>query len=554
VADKPIKGISERVEVKAVLNKPESGREEVILVPTTTHTDDFTVNFSLDANDLALSSTTTIEATVYATIETDAGPVFESFAQSLTIPLKEHLLEFNKDLGSSQKASFGELSYEQIGDFDYSVRLKPDSPFGAIIINPPSPIPHKPESDRKEIILVPTATHTDDFTVNFSLHTNELASSSTTTIIATVYTTIETDAGPVFESFAQSLTIPLKGHFLELNKDLGSSQKASFGELSYEQIGGFDYSVHLKPDSPFGAITINPPSPTPPELPSPPESPALPSSKTIGPGETLFLNLFESMDITFSYHFESDWPLNQVAEEVEINAVLGNPGVWSKTFALVPPITKNGDFSVTFPLEPDQLNQFRDVYQTITNETGASTSRSLIIKAKVHTIAQTGYGPIDEEFSQSLSTTLDSDTLVWSGELAGSRAGTIETTGMIPNPDTFVWLSITQARNLFATLLGIVFILFLYSLMMNVWFKPEKLPNIEEEALRARKKHKGVIVDVDDVPEADAQEKVIRASSLDELIKAADNMLMPVFHKAEAQRHIYYVIYGSTRYEYISEA
>jgi len=434
-------------------------------------------------------------------------------------------------------------------DFNFSYRFVADKPVKGISEQVEvKAVLDKPEIGREEVILVPVTTQTEDFTVNFSLDVNELALSSTTTIEANVYATVETDTGPVFESFTQKLTIRSRGPLLEVDKELGSTQRASLGELNYEQIGGFDYSVRLKPDSPFGAITLNPPSTI------PPESPALPSSKTVGPGETLFLELFDRMDMTFSYHFESDWPLRQIAEEVEINAVLGDRSVWSKTFALVPPTEKNGDFSVTFSLDSDHLSHFMDVFKAIITETRASGARSLTIEANVHTIAQTGYGPIDEEFSHSLSTTLDSDTLVWEGELVDSKAGTIELSRMIPNPNKFVGLSIGQARNLFATIMGIVFILFLYSLVMNVWFKPEKPPRIEEEALRARRKHKGVIVDVQEVPEAKAKEMVIQLNSLDELIKAADNLLKPVLHKAEAQRHTYCVIDGSTRYEYISEA
>ena len=80
VPDKLVWGISEEVEVKARL-----GREEVILVPKKTTTEEFTVGFSLDASELDLSSDITITAYVYTTVETHAGPIFESFAQSLAM-------------------------------------------------------------------------------------------------------------------------------------------------------------------------------------------------------------------------------------------------------------------------------------------------------------------------------------------------------------------------------------------------------------------------------------------------------------------------------------
>jgi len=260
------------------------------------------------------------------------------------------------------------------------------------------------------------------------------------------------------------------------------------------------------------------------------------------------------MEVTFSYSFESDRSVSQVAEEVEINAILVNPGVWSKTFVLVPLTKKRGNFTVTFPLDNEDFNHFIDVYKAIGKETGGSTPYNLTIKADVHTTAQTNFGPIDEEFSQTLSTTLGSNILEWEGELVGSKPGAIETSRIIPNPDKFVGLSISEIRILSASVIGIIFILLVYLIVLKIWFKPEKLSRVEEEVLRARKKHKDVIVDIEELPEAEAREIVIQLSSLDELIKVADGLLKLVLHKAEAHKHTYCVIDGLTRYEYISEA
>lgn len=408
-----------------------------------------------------------------------------------------------------------------------------------------------PELGPQEVILVPRTDQAGNpgFSIDFSLDANKLALSPLTTITANVYTTMETsDAGPIFESFTQSLTLQSKGPLIEVNRNLISTQRASLGELSYEQIGEFDYSVVLKSNSPFGAITL--------ELPSPalPESPALPSSKTLGPADTLFLRLLDKIDISFSYKFESDGPLRQLTEEVEINAVLGVPGGLTKTLVLVPTTKKNGDFTVTFPLDNEDFSHFIDVYKAIGKETGVSTPYNLTIKADVHTSAQTKFGPIGEEFSHSISTILESDILEWEGELIDSEAGVIEVSRIIPNPNKFVGLSIIQVRSLSTGVASVIFILLAYLIVLKIWFKPEKLSRIEEEALRARKKHKDVIVDVEELPEAETRELVFQLGSLDELIKAADSLLKPVLHKAEAHKHTYCVIDGLTKYEYISEA
>ena len=404
---------------------------------------------------------------------------------------------------------------------------------------------------QESIVLVPATNQTGDVSVGFSLDGSDLASSYTTTITATVYTTAEiTNIGPMFESFTQNLTIQSKGPLLEVDKNLAAARRASFGDLTYEQIGEFDYSVHLKPESPFGDITLRPPVPSPPPPPPPPQPL---SSKTLGPEDALYSKLFDSMDITFSYTFEADKPISQIDEEVEINAVLENPEAWSKSFILVPSTVKNGPFSIDFQLEQEDFEYFNEVYKTIERETGDSFPRKIAIKADVHTIAQTDFGLIDEKFSQTISTSLGGDIINWEGDFIDSKPATIERTRTVPNPDKIVGLPINVARISFVTLASIAFILLLFLVLWNVWLKPEILPFQEKEALRARKKYRNVVVDVRELPEAEVMEMVIRLGSLDAIIKTADNLLKPVLHMSEGDRHTYCVIDGFTRYEYVSE-
>ncbi len=76
---------------------------------------------------------------------------------------------------------------------------------------------------------------------------------------------------------------------------------------------------------------------------------------------------------------------------------------------------------------------------------------------------------------------------------------------------------------------------------------------VEEEAFRARKKHKNVIMDIVELSLAKPEEAIVPVGSLEELVKAADSLFKPVLHQTEVGRHTYCVIDGLTRYEYISE-
>ncbi len=389
----------------------------------------------------------------------------------------------------------------------------------------------------EEVVLVPKTGRTGPLHVVFSLDAGELALSPTTTITARVDTTIETATGPVFESFTQSLTIKSEELFLEVDEGLRSTKRASFGELSYEQIGEFDYSVRLKADSPWGAITISPP---PPPL----------SSKISGPGDTIFLNLLDRIDATFYYRLAANRPLNQVATEVAITAVLEATGLWSKRFPLVS-TEKSGDFNVGFTLD---LFHYLELLDIIRGETGASAeSYSLSLTADVHTIAETDFGPIDEVFSQTLSTALEGGTLEWKGELVQTQPGSIQKTELVPNPNRYLGLSLAAAKISSAALMGVFFLPLLFSVVLYVRFKPEELSPSEEEALRVRKKYGRLMVEAT-VHTPMEGEITISLGSMDDLIKIADELGKPIIHlvpTTDEESHAYCVLDGVTRYRYL---
>ena len=475
------------------------------------------------------------------------------------------------------------IDYQQDGKFDYDVYLKPSYLYGTIpletIDQPPQSTPkypaaiidsfdlsfnyrfvsdkpvtqiseeikvtqrrESPTGQAEETVLVSqnqTGTLTES-AVNFSLNTANITAYSRIVIRADVYTMAQTETAPVFESFTQSLTIEPQGSLLVVDRELTQSGSGSIRGVNYEQIGKFDYSVRLKPDSMFGAITLKPP-PTP--LPAPP---------TVQKSEkVIFTELVEKMDVTFAYKFAASRPANKLTEEVKITAVLDSLELWSKIFVLVPSTSKSGDFAVTFPLD---LEHFNKVIEAIQNEIGVSgESPTLTITADVHTVAETDAGTIDENFKQTLSSTLEGGTLKWNEELAKSQPGAIERTRLMPNPKRLLGLSVDEARIVFPALTGVFFILFLYVLAVYIRLKPVEVSPINEEARRAKKKFKRMIVDVSALPPIGADEKVIRFDSVEELATAADALLKPVLHLAEADKHTYCVIDGLIRYEYVSK-
>jgi hypothetical protein len=481
------------------------------------------------------------------------------------------------------------LDYEHQGGFDYLVSMKPSHLYGPEPQEtPPQPdllkypaeyidhfnltfsykfIPDGPVSGtsekvevraivrsagisgQKEIVLVPETSETGNFTISFPLNISADVSNSTiilgdnisgseVTILADVYTIVDADLVPVFESYSQSLPLHLNGPLIEVEGDLVHTSTGNIGDLYYEQLGEFDYKVILRADSPFGAITLGPSSPT---LTTPVQT------VTLGPEDTIISRLIDAINMSFSYRFESSEPVKKLEETVTVEAVLASPEKWSKTIELVPEAIENGDFTVTFPLD---LKAFTELFSTIQQETGtSSSSRILTIRAEVRVLADTDSGTIEAGFTPTISTDLTGDTLVWSGGLMQSEPGSITSTRVVPRTEKYLGMSVSQARILVPVIAGIFLVLFL-AILWYFWRRSGGPYAEEQEAQQALNKYKNLVVETKELPEVKPGEVVILLNSLDDLVKTGEGLLKPILHKAEGQRQVYCVFDGSMRYEF----
>ncbi|UCH42970.1 MAG: hypothetical protein JSW16_00035 [Dehalococcoidales bacterium] len=400
------------------------------------------------------------------------------------------------------------------------------------------------EGEDEEVVLMPMTSLPNGSSIFFTLDMDTLLASARMQISANAYLTIETDTGPVFERYSQVFTIWVNDPIIEMDRDLVNTYQASFGGLNYDIDGAFDYTVYLKEDSPYEAKILKPPvNPT-------PDVNSLPSTKTLGPGDSIYSALFDRMDGSFTYRFESNGPVRYVTEEVEVNAILETEGAWSKEFVLVPRTTKTGNFTVDFTLTSENLTHFVDILKVIKEETGISFPYILKIKAEVQTTAQTDYGLISEQFDQTLSARLGDQVITWEGQMTGSDSGSLRTNNMLPNPVKVMGFRVSEARILYPVLTG-VFLASLVTLLIYFRrFKPESLPSVEDELLRLRMKYKDTIIDVEELPQRITGDTVSVVNSLDELVKIADSLFKPVLHETQSEGHKYCVIDGAIRYTY----
>jgi len=483
------------------------------------------------------------------------------------------------------------VNYEHRGEFDYSVYLKPNSLYGPLqpqqevteeedtapvffrnIIDEAwlvfsynfscgqslstitnevvvSAIAENPGMWQKEIAILAETNGGQQVSVEFPLDLEPLESvvdeiedeigvrgyGNQFIIRAAVHTMAVTALGQTIEAdFSHEITVAVQAYTLKLEGSLERSDAGSDDGISYSREGRFDYEVYLKPNSLYDTDVLSS------EAPPAAESPSL---TPLGPGLTYFRNIVDNVMASFSYQFLSDKPVANMVEEVEVTAVLRYPEMWSKSFTLVPKTSYRGPFVVDFPVDIEAFQTFTDNLRT---ELGlGAASYDLAIQATVHTTGDTESGRIDEVFTHSLQGQLGMTTFTLAGSPAKQQPGAIVENSMVPVANTWVFRGLSLA--------GLVLVAFalLFVLRNSRQAQAVAISSMEEEALRAKRKHKGVIVDVSELPPAGAGEVVIPIGSVDELVSIADALLKPVLHHARADRHTYCVIDGGVRYLYV---
>lgn len=362
-------------------------------------------------------------------------------------------------------------------------------------------------------------------------------------IKATVHTIAQTAAGKTIEAdFSHEIVAILKGKTLELQGSLEGSGTGTKEMVAYTQEGWFDYEIYLKPNTLYEERVLRSEG-----LPVAGQSPSPQSSaQTLGPGLTYFTKIIDSIQASFSYRFMSDSLVTKRSEEVQITAIIENPGSWSKTLVLVPVTAEQGDFSISFPID---VGYFSKLISAIQQETGASASKyNIKIKADVHTIAQTDMGSVNEVYSQTMEGELGGNTLTLGKGLSQSKSGYIGG-GAAPVSSGTGGLKAPWLAGLIVALIALGYFGW-NEAQLRIALKPA-ISAVDAEAARVKKKYRQVIMDIKELPEIKPNETVIPVSSLDDLVRIADDLVKPVLHKAEEKAHIYCVVDGTVRYQYV---
>jgi len=170
-----------------------------------------------------------------------------------------------------------------------------------------------------------------------------------------------------------------------------------------------------------------------------------------------------------------------------------------------------------------------------------------LVTANVHTVASSESGTFDEVFNSSLVVTLEPGHIRWPEETSEDLSGSIIELRSETNSGRIT--AIVGSVAIFGMALAVL----LFAIWSYIQTKRIQVPTLETEAIRAKIAHKGIIVDVMNLPPDRTGQIVIPMDYLDELVKVADALLKPVLHKSEIEKHTYQVIDGLTVYQYTSD-
>jgi len=422
---------------------------------------------------------------------------------------------------------------------------------------------------QKTLELVPNTTTSGDFTLDFSLDTQQ---------INHIFTEIEKETGitaasenvtlnAYFQSGAdtsvQSLPITIQNNLIDISNSLSETQDAGSGQFAYN-INAVVPTTTLITETTTATTTPTSTATTTQTTTTPitqTTSETYPSFNLIGqnsttttnaptilgPGQIAFVNLINDMYVGFAYQFQANKAVQNLNATVDIVANLAASQSWSKSFDLLQS-TKSGNFTVDFPLD---IASYAALMQSINSEIGtAPTSYTLTVTANIHTTAKTAYGPIDETFSPTMTGTITGGVLTWNQNLTDSKGGTINQTNIVANKS--FGLSIPAAETIFG-ILSFIFILCLVFLVMLYSKNRGPEPSSYDRKIeKIRKKYGTRIAESINNSEIESQEQV-SMNSIDDLIKISDELGKPVVHRSggpSGDVESYYVIDGNTKYEY----
>lgn len=297
----------------------------------------------------------------------------------------------------------------------------------------------------------------------------------------------------------------------------------------YQHTADYDYVAYLKPNEFYD------------------------NKLTLSPGEgALYTNLVENLKITFTYTFLSTETAS-IAIDSTITMDIEAPEQWTKSFTTgIENSISRTNWVASFTAELwVSVGWVENTAENIEDEIGSSSSTyNLSIKPSIHTVADNFVGTVDEYFTPELELSFTygaagGDQITVSG-LDNTASDSIMQTSTTYRP------GISNERNLFGAMFVIGFMGLVFTGLIYTKTKPEEPEKMVKSLVSPFER---IILDVGSEPPHKNVTQV-EMKSLRELVYIAEGLGKPVLHFAklgEKEIHIFYVLDGPTKYEYVFE-
>jgi hypothetical protein len=270
------------------------------------------------------------------------------------------------------------------------------------------------------------------------------------------------------------------------------------------------------------------------------------AKRTMGPGESYYANLVESIDANCTYSYTADQEA-KLKVVYRIVAVVEDPEVWVKEFPLVAETVIEGEgkeisFSRQFSFGLDDYENF---VEGVNSQLGVvSREPRVTVETRINVIAETEDGQVREELTPSMIIPLAMGEFQISGSMTPQENGSLKKAALIPNPGL-------RSRKINACLVSGALFLLCTAFALLTKAREPKIAN-SADLLWERYGERMVKAGDDFVVPDDLIQ--IPLYSMDHLIKVADESGKPIiYHNAcsTINASVCYVIDGLTVYKHL---
>ena len=286
----------------------------------------------------------------------------------------------------------------------------------------------------------------------------------------------------------------------------------------YAQQGRFNYIVHLKNNTVYGAAVLY-------------------------PGQaTIFKKITDYITASFGYGFDIDCSATIQGTYKLIFQL--QTDIWSKEYVIIPKTNFDTDnFSIIFEIN---TSYYENIIKTINDETGVQAQKPMLnITCEITINAQTEEGNIYETFTPELSILLNGNTIEINNDLVQTKIGSLQTTIQTPASNE------KQGNNNSLVTAAIFFIPIIPIAVFtrNDYTSPSET---EKQLKKIMKKYGEWIVEVDKPPKRPFNTEIVQCKTIEDLMKISEEIGKPVLHSAsEDNTHTFYVLEETMHYQYV---